>query len=90
MLRGAYEAIYQGTTVIVSDWSLLRDAFPEGAIHVKNTPDDIASAIRTVADHLAQYRAGAARLRAAKLQRWKVTQAAIVARLDTTPTDRAS
>ena len=90
MLRGAYEAIYQGTPVIVSDWSLLREAFPEGAIHVKNTPEDIAGAIRTMAGDLPRYRAGAARLRAAKLQRWKATQAAIVARLDRTPGARAS
>ena len=90
MLRGAYEAIYQGTPVIVSDWSLLREAFPDGAIHVKNTPDDIARGIRTIAADLSTYRAGAARLRSAKLLRWKATQAAIVARLDSRPRDRAS
>ena len=30
MLRGAYEAIYQGTPVIVSDWPLLREALRRG------------------------------------------------------------
>src|SRR5688572_29244285 len=48
MLRGAYEAIYQGTPVIVSNWDLLREAFPEGAVHVDNTPDDIARAVTRV------------------------------------------
>ena len=90
MLRGAYEAIYQGTPVIVSDWGLLRDAFPEGAIHVTNTPDDIVRGIRTMAADLATFRTGAARLRDAKLQRWKATHAAIVARLEATPGAHAS
>jgi glycosyltransferase involved in cell wall biosynthesis len=45
MLRGAYEAIYQGTPVIVSDWPLLREAFPEGASHVDNSPARIAAAV---------------------------------------------
>jgi hypothetical protein len=40
MLRGAYEAIYQGTPVIVSDWPVLVEAFELGAIHVDNTPAD--------------------------------------------------
>ena len=31
MLRGAYEAIYQGTPIIVSNSALLRVAFNEGA-----------------------------------------------------------
>ena len=81
MLRGAYEAIYQGTPVIVSDWPLLRDAFPEGAIHVDNTAHGIAEAIRTMQAASGEYRAGAARLREHKLQEWRQTRAAILARI---------
>ena len=46
MLRGAYEAIYQGTPVIVSDWALLRESFPEGAAHVENTAKAIVRGIQ--------------------------------------------
>ena len=45
MLRGAWEAVYQGTPVIVSDWPMLRDAFDEGAVHVDNTPEGIVQGI---------------------------------------------
>ena len=75
MLRGAYEAIYQGTPVIVSDWPLLRSAFDEGAVHVDNTSSAIAEGIRKMERDHAAYRAGAARLRERKLQRWTATLA---------------
>ena len=75
MLRGAYEAIYQGTPVIVSDWPLLRSAFDEGTVHVENTSSAIAEGIRKMKRNHAAYRAGAQRLRERKLERWTVTLA---------------
>jgi glycosyltransferase involved in cell wall biosynthesis len=81
MLRGAYEAIYQSTPVIVSDWPLLRDAFPEGAIHVDNSSAAIVSAVRDMARDHARYKAGARLLREAKVRRWDATRRAILARL---------
>jgi glycosyltransferase involved in cell wall biosynthesis len=81
MLRGAYEAIYQGTPVIISDWPLLRAAFPEGAAHVGNTADEIATAIQKVASHLESYRAGARQLRDWKWHQWRATREAITARI---------
>jgi glycosyltransferase involved in cell wall biosynthesis len=81
MLRAAYEAIYQGTPVIVSDWPLLRQAFDEGALHVNNSAASIAAAAASVAAGGEALRAGAARLRARKLARWAQTKAAISARL---------
>src|SRR5262249_26555315 len=48
MLRGAYEAVYQGTPVIVSDWPLLREEFPIGAVHVDNSVESIVDAVRDV------------------------------------------
>lgn len=74
MLRGAYEAIYQGTPVIVSDWPLLRESFPDGAVHVDNSPAAIAAAVDTVRREPARFKAGAARLAAAKLARWSATK----------------
>jgi glycosyltransferase involved in cell wall biosynthesis len=85
MLRAAYEAIYQGTPVIVSDWPLLRDAFDEGAVHVDNSSGQIAAAIRRVATEGPALRAAAGRLKARKLQRWAHTRAAIASRLGALP-----
>jgi glycosyltransferase involved in cell wall biosynthesis len=81
MQRGAYEAIYQGTPVIVSDWPILRDAFPEGAAHVANTAASIAAAVRAVQANPERYREGARRLRDKKLERWNATKQAIVSRV---------
>jgi glycosyltransferase involved in cell wall biosynthesis len=75
MLRAAYEAIYQGTPVIVSDWPLLRSAFDEGTVHVENTSSAIAEGIRKMERDHAAYRAGAVRLRERKLERWTATLA---------------
>jgi glycosyltransferase involved in cell wall biosynthesis len=74
MLRGAYEAIYQGTPVIVSNWNLLREAFPEGAVLVDNSPSEIATAIRAIARDPSSFRAAAARMANHKLQRWASTR----------------
>jgi glycosyltransferase involved in cell wall biosynthesis len=81
MLRGAYEAVYQGTPVIVSDWPLLREAFPAGAVHVDNTAAAIVGAIRAIQAAPASYRAGASRLRAMKLERWRVVREELLARI---------
>jgi glycosyltransferase involved in cell wall biosynthesis len=81
MLRGAYEAIYQGTPVIVSDSALLRAAFDEGAVHVANTPDAIAAAVVEVQRNREQFAAGALRLRTRKEQRWLQSKAALLAAL---------
>lgn len=81
MLRGAYEAIYQGTPVIVSDWGLLRDSFPEGAVHVSNTSEAIARGIASMRACYQDFRAGAARLREAKRRRWDGVRAEIEGRI---------
>jgi len=67
MMRGAYEAIYQDTPVIVSDWPILREFFNDGALHVDNSADQIAEAARSVAKAKSELREGARRLRDRKL-----------------------
>ena len=67
--------------MIVSDWPLLREAFPEGAVHVQNTAAAIARGIQDVQAQPAAYRAGAARLREVKRARWTTTRGGILARL---------
>jgi hypothetical protein len=81
MLRAAYEAVYQGTPVIVSNWALLRGSFDEGAVHVDNTAAQIAAAVRQVAAGGPALREGARRLRERKMSRWAQTKAHINARL---------
>jgi len=81
MLRGAYEAVYQGTPVIVSDWPLLREAFDEGAIHVDNSAEQIAAGIRAVQSGMDAFRRGAEQLRARKQRRWEATKRTVISRL---------
>lgn len=48
MQRGGYEAVALDKPLITSDWPLLREVFRRGTIHVDNSPDAIASAIRRI------------------------------------------
>lgn len=80
MLRGAYEAIYQSTPVIISDSQILRDAFPEGAIHVPNTAPTIRQAIETMRREYERHKTGAVRLRQQKLRAWESAKCELLAR----------
>lgn len=73
MLRAAYEAVYQGTPVIISDWPLLRGAFDEGAVHVDNSSLGIVEGVARMQQNYVEMRAGASRLRDRKLERWAMT-----------------
>lgn len=56
--QGACEAMWLGTPVITSDWSMLRAYFTSGAVFVDNTVDGLRVALQTMqADH-AEYVAG--------------------------------
>lgn len=85
MLRGAYEAIYQGTPVVVSDWPVLRQAFSDGAVHVDNSAPAIADAVRAIAADREGFRAGARRLRTHKLQQWAARRQALLQRISIGP-----
>jgi len=78
MQRAAYEAVYQGTPVIVSDTQVLRQAFDEGAVHVDNSPDAIVKAVKHVRDNVPEYREAATRLRARKNDRWIRVKAELI------------
>jgi glycosyltransferase involved in cell wall biosynthesis len=78
MQRGAWEAIYLGTPVIVSDFAILRQAFDEGALHVDNSPEAIAEAILRMKGCWREYRLAAGRLRARKLERWSSSKRALL------------
>jgi glycosyltransferase involved in cell wall biosynthesis len=81
MLRGAYEAIYQGVPVVVSDWPILREAFARGAVHVANDPEAIAAGIGRMRDDHGRYRDEAVHLAEEKRTRWAVTRRQILERL---------
>jgi glycosyltransferase involved in cell wall biosynthesis len=71
MQRGAYEAVYLGKPVITSNFDILRESFPNGTVHVDNTPNDIAEGIRLMRDNLDRYRREVEQLRRQKLERWR-------------------
>lgn len=81
MLRGAYEAIYLGTPVVVSDWPLLREAFDAGAVHVANRAADIAAGIRRIEADPSGFRTAAVELRERKMVQWSEAKRRIVDRL---------
>lgn len=84
MLRGAYEGVYMGRPVIVSDWPLLREAFDSGAVHVTADAADIARGVRELRAAQADFEAGAAQLRQRKLHHWAATRRQLLGRLDPT------
>jgi glycosyltransferase involved in cell wall biosynthesis len=73
MQRGAYEAVYLGKPVIVSNTALLRRHFARGAVHVENTAPDIARGIRDMLGGLTKYTAEVQTLRQEKLTAWRHT-----------------
>lgn len=81
MLRGAYEAVYQGTPVIVSDWPLLREAFDRGAIHVQNTAAAIAAGVSEMRVRHDHYKTEVLALREQKYAGWQRAKSALLSRL---------
>jgi glycosyltransferase involved in cell wall biosynthesis len=81
MLRGAYEAIYSGTPVIVSSWPLLRDAFNLGAVHVDASADDIVRGIALMRNEHVRFRREAGELRRQKLEVWNATRGRVLQQL---------
>ncbi len=79
MLRGAYEAVYQGLPVIVSNWPLLRAEFPIAALHVDNSSASIAAAVRELQANYPAMKAEALQLRTSKARRWQRVRTDIIA-----------
>jgi glycosyltransferase involved in cell wall biosynthesis len=53
--QGACEAMWLGRPVITSDWSMLRNFFPIGAIFVDNTVESLVEAVREMQAEHARY-----------------------------------
>lgn len=78
MQRAAYEAIYLGTPVVVSDWPILRENFSEGALWVENKAEALAKAWQEAIPRREGLRASAQALRQKKLSRWRENYERIV------------
>jgi glycosyltransferase involved in cell wall biosynthesis len=70
MQRGAYEAIYLERPVIVSDYEVLRGAFPRASVFVRNDVAALAAGIREMRAAAAAKAVEAKSLRQAKLDEW--------------------
>jgi len=80
VMRAAYEAVYAGRPLVLSDWPGLKELFPY-AVPVANDPDDVARGLRVaMADHAA-LRAKAASALALQQQRWHEQKEALGRRL---------
>jgi len=57
LLCGAIEAVSIGKPLVLSDWPILRECFPLGAVHVQNSVEDLLRGIReSQRDHAALQR----------------------------------
>ncbi len=68
MQRGAYEAIYYGKPVVTSDWDVLRENFPLGAVFVDNSVSGIAEGISSGLENLEKLDLEAKELKKTKLR----------------------
>ena len=85
MLRAAYEAIYQGTPIIISDSPMLREEFAQGGIVVENSPEIIAAAVRRLQADPARYRQEVEELRRQKERRWERNKAILLSKIGAAP-----
>lgn len=90
MQRGAYEAVYLGKPIVVSDTELLRESFHKGAVHVDNTVEAIVQGVRQMKENLERYREEVKSLKAEKLEAWKRTETKLRAFLSTHGMDPSS
>ena len=70
MQRGAWEAMACGTPLIISDWEILRDTFPRGAIYVDNSKSSIIDGVRAFFDNIEQLKMEIINLRDEKGSLW--------------------
>jgi hypothetical protein len=73
LLCGAWEALYAGQPLIISDWPVLRMAFPQGTVFTGATPKEIAAAINLALAQEDHLRAAMQSLAADKRQAWALS-----------------
>jgi hypothetical protein len=85
MLRGAYEAIYEGTPIVISSSPMLQREFDLGAILCENSGQEFAAAITRMRSEMPKYRQEAADLRARKRRRWEQSKALLMTKIGQQP-----
>jgi len=80
-MRAAFEAVWAERVLVVNDWLLLRDLFPN-AVHVENTSGSIAAGIQRALDEHDRLRAVAGASRRLQLARWEEQLDALRSALD--------
>lgn len=85
MQRGACEALSLAKPIITSDWSVLRDYFNKGTVHVDNTPDRIAAAVTEVRTDPERFAREIVALRGEVRQEWEESRRLLIERLEATP-----
>ncbi len=68
--QGACEAMWLGRPVITSDWSMLRQYFPQGAVFVENSVESLLAGIATMQAAHEAYRADMIDLSRQKRRDW--------------------
>ena len=68
---GACEALSLGKPIITSDWTLLRDYFNCGTVHVPNTSEGIRKGVLEIMHNYDRYLVGIKELQTVKRQEWK-------------------
>ena len=76
VMRAAYEAIYAGRPLLVSDWPGLRQLFPS-AIHVDNEPEGLARGLERAVSSRDELLAASDEARVVQLARWESQLAAL-------------
>jgi glycosyltransferase involved in cell wall biosynthesis len=84
--RSAYEAVYAGRPLIVSDWQSMKELFPY-AEHVRNEAGSIAAGIRAALERNAELLASAGEARRLQAERWEDQLLKLRSALELTPPD---
>jgi glycosyltransferase involved in cell wall biosynthesis len=79
MQRGACEAVSLSRPVITSDWPLLRDSFPIGAVFTDNTALGIAAAVRRARAEHDRLSGEVSELRERRLREWALQRSGLAA-----------
>ncbi len=80
-MRSAYEAVYAGKPLVVSDFALDRELFPF-AVHTANDATSIAAAVAVAATRLDELHGQAAEARRLQVDRFEAQLASLAAALD--------
>ena len=81
MLRAAYEAIYQGTPIIISESPMLKEEFGRGSVLVENTVESVSAAVRQIQGNVERYCSEAVELREVKERRWEKNRQLLIGKL---------